>query len=138
MVRIPREVANLFNDPESVKVIVTLNESNVPHCVPIGSLSIPSPDIIAFAVIMAEETHNNLMNNPDKIVTTTAVKGSLSYQIKAKPKEYLTEGLPFDAFKQRFGTIIMDSGLEVKGVWILEPLEIYNQSIGPEAGKGTA
>ncbi len=135
MTRIPREVANLFNDPESVKVLVTLNQYDVPHCVPIGTLSIPTPDIIAFAVIMAEETHKNLLNNPDKIVTTTAVKGSESFQIKAKPKEYLTEGAAFDAFKQRFGTIIMTSGFEIKGVWILEPLEIYNQSLGSESGE---
>lgn len=138
MVKISRKIAGLFNEPESIKVLVTLNENNVPHCVPIGSLSIPSPDIIAFAVIMAEETHKNLLNNPDKIVTTTAVKGSLSYQIKAKPREYVTEGVPFDAFKQRFGTIILGSGLEVKGVWILEPLEIYNQSLGPGVGERIA
>ena len=138
MTKIPREVADLFNDPESVKVLVTLNEYSVPHCVPIGTLAIPTPDIIAFAVIMAEETHKNLLNNPDKIVTTTAVKGSESYQIKAKPKEYLTEGAAFNAFKQRFGTIIMGSGLEIKGVWILEPLEIYDQSLRSESDQRIA
>lgn len=138
MTKIPREIANLFNDPDSIKVLVTLNENNVPHCVPIGTLSIPTPDIIAFAVIMVKETHKNLLNNPDKIVTTTAIRGSKSYQIKAKPKEYLTEGAAFDAFKQRFGTIILGSGLEINGVWILEPLEIYNQSIGPESGERIA
>lgn len=135
VVRIPRDVANLFNDPETVKVLVTLDQQGVPHCVPISSLSIPSPDIIAFAVIMADETHRNLLNNPDKVVTATAVKGFQSYQIKAKPQEYMTEGVAFDAFRQRFGSIIMGSGLEIKGVWILKPLEIYDQSIGSDAGK---
>ncbi|MGQ9722429.1 MAG: pyridoxamine 5'-phosphate oxidase family protein [Candidatus Jordarchaeum sp.] len=138
MIKIPREVANIFNDPESVKVLVTLNEHDVPHCVPIGTLAIPTVDIIAFAVIMAERTHQNLLNNPDKIVTTTAVKGWESYQIKAKPVEYLTEGAAFDAFRQRFGTLILGTEFEIKGVWILEPLEIYNQSIGPESGERIA
>ena len=36
MVEIPDEVIDLFNDLESIKVLVTIDEKDVPHCVPVG------------------------------------------------------------------------------------------------------
>jgi len=140
MVEIPDEVIDLFNDLESIKVLVTIDENYVPHCVPVGSLCVLSPNIIAFGVIMMKKTQSNLLYcyENKRTIVTMAVKGSISYQIKVIAKEYLTEGIVYEKFCEGLKPLVLNSGFELKGVWILEPTEIYNQSLGLKAGQRIA
>jgi len=140
MVEIPDEVIDLFNDLESMKVLVTIDEKNVPHCVPVGSLCVLSPSMIAFGVIMMKKTHSNLLYCYEnrKTVVAMAVKGPKSYQVKALAKEYLTDGIVYEKFEGGLKPLISNSDFGLKGVWILEPTEIYNQSLGLNAGQKIA
>jgi len=73
-----------------------------------------------------------------KTVVAMAVKGPKSYQVKALAKEYLTEGIVYEKFEDGLKPLISNSDFELKGVWILEPIEIYNQSLGLNAGQKIA
>lgn len=140
MVEMPNEVIDLFNDLESIKVLVTIDENNVPHCVPAGSLCVLSPSMIGFAVIMMKKSHSNLLHccENGKLVAAMVVKGPKSYQVKALAKEYLTEGIVYEKFRDGLKPLLSNSNFELKGVWILQPTEIYNQSMGWDAGQKIA
>lgn len=57
---LPKNVQDLFNDPQAVKVLATTSLNGMLHLVPLGSLVAPAPDVIIFGKIMAKETHANL------------------------------------------------------------------------------
>ena len=66
-------------------------------------------------------TAQNLEAYPN--VTVLAVKGMESNQVKAKVKGYQTERQLFDKVKAELEKI----GLPCRGVWLFDPLEVYNQ-----------
>ena len=137
MVKIPEDVADVFNDDKTIKVLATLDETDVPHCVPIGSLYALSQEIIAFGVFMTEKTHSNLLHSQQtgKLASATVVSGMKSYQVKVWPKKYLTSGPIYEEFKKRLGALLAVSDLTLRGVWLLEPVEVYDQSPDQRAGQ---
>jgi hypothetical protein len=130
---LPKNVQDLFNDPQAVKILATQSPNGMLHMVPLGSLSAPAPDTIAFGKIMAKETHANLeaaLKN-GTYVSALAVKAPAAFQVRCKPREYTTSGPVVDAMNEQFKA----RGLKVPGVWLLEPVEVIDQSPGPNAGK---
>ncbi|NIN51664.1 MAG: hypothetical protein GTN80_00630 [Nitrososphaeria archaeon] len=62
-------------------------------------------------------------------------KGQLiGYQARCEVKSFETSGPIYENLRDALKKL----GLEIRGVWLLEPIEIYNQSIGPEVGKKIA
>jgi len=129
---IPSRVMELINNPQSVKILSTCSVENSLHSVPLGSLSAPSSRSIVFAKIMANETHANLENAQKSggIVSVLAVKGEEAYQVKCRPMAFDTSGPAFQAMRAK-----LSQKMPLHGVWLLEPVEIINQSSGPDAGK---
>ena len=130
---LPKNVQALFNDPQAVKILATRSSNGMLHMVPLGSLVAPAPDTIAFAKIMAKETHANLEEalKAGTFVSALAVKGGEAYQVRCKPKGYVTSGPVVDAMNEKFKA----RGMTVPGAWLLTPIEVLNQSPGPNAGK---
>ena len=130
---LPKNVQDLFNDPQAVKVLATTSPSGKLHMVPLGSLSAPAPDMIVFGKIMAKETHANLEEalKNGAFVSALAVKPPAAFQVRCKPKGFVTSGPIVDAMNEKFKA----RGMTVPGVWMLEPLEVIDQSPGPNAGK---
>jgi len=136
---LPKEAQDLFNDSDALKVLATKSADEGLHIIPVGSMRAPNPNIIAFAVILMKEAHENLKRaiETDEKVSTLAVKvipekgQFLSYQAKCKVKSFETSGPIYENFKETGKKM----GFEVHGVWLLEPIEVYNQSPGPDVGK---
>ena len=133
MKQLPKNVQDLFNDPQSVKVLATQSANGMLHAVPLGSLTAPTPDMVIFAKIIANETHANLETALKKgtTVSALAVKGGEAYQVRCKPKTSVTSGPIFDAMAEKLNA----RGMKASSVWVLEPVEVLNQSPGPNAGK---
>ena len=131
--QLPKNVQDLFNDPQSVKILATQSASGMLHVVPLGSLAVPAPDTVIFAKIMANETNANLEAALKKGtgVSALAVKGGEAYQVRCKPKASVTSGPIFDAMSER----LKARNMKASCVWVLEPVEVLNQSPGPNAGK---
>ena len=129
---LPREILELLNDEESIKTLTSVSADGVPHSVVIGSTLSPQPDLICAAEIMMKTTSKNLQENP--IAVVLVVKGMRSYQIITKVIGHQTEGVLFNKIK----TEIEKKGLICRGVWMFDPIEIYEQSAGPNAGKKIA
>jgi hypothetical protein len=130
---LPKKVQDLFNDDQAVKVLATLSHNGMLHAVPLGSLRAPAPDTIVFANILAKETHANLeeMQKKGGYVSALVVKGGESYQVRCKAKAYMTSGPAYDGMN----AVLKARGMTAIGVWVLEPVEVINQSPGPNAGK---
>lgn len=130
---LPKNVQDLFNDPQAVKILATQSSNGMLHMVPLGSLSAPTPDTIVFGKIMAKETHANLETalKNGTYVSALAVKAPAAFQVRCKPKGYTTSGPVIDAMNEKFKA----RGMKVPGIWTLEPVEVIDQTPGPNAGK---
>jgi hypothetical protein len=130
---LPQKVQDLFNNDQAVKVLATLCKNGMLHVVPLGSLRAPGPDAHVFANILAKETHANMEEALKRggYASALAVKGGEAYQVRCKAKAYMTSGPAFD----QMNAALKARGMTAAGVWLLEPVEIINQSPGPNAGK---
>jgi hypothetical protein len=130
---LPKNVQDLFNDQQAVKVLATASTNGLLHVVPLGSLAAPAKDTIIFAKIIANETHANLEEalKRGSMVSALAVKGGEAYQVRCKPKTFATAGPLLDGMNEK----LKARGMKAAGVWVLEPVEVLNQSPGPNAGK---
>ncbi len=103
MVEIPDEVADLFNDYESMKFLGTVDENGIPNTVFIQSLTCPpmaDDDILAFADLWIEKTRHNLETS--RQVAATVFKPPVkSYQCKGEFLGYETSG-PINDFYNEF------------------------------------
>lgn len=129
---LPTEVMDLINDPQSIKILSTSSGGDMLHSVPLGSLNALSPDAIVCGKILMKETHDNLgkAQKSHGFVSVLAVKGKEAYQVRCKPKEFSIDGPIFQALRGK-----LPEKMPLFGVWLLEPIEIINQTPGPEAGK---
>ena len=133
MVDMPEEVVSRINDPKAVKVISTISREGDVHSIQVGACVAPQPGMIAVGAILMQHTSKNLENMKKKgqSVSVLVAKEMESYQVKADIQAYQTEGPVFDAMSVE----IKKLGLQLRGVWILEPTEVWNQSATYEAGK---
>lgn len=136
---IPKEVQDLYNDPAAIKVLATKSGDNI-HVIPVGSLRVVDANTLACAVIFMQEAHENLRIAAETgaRVSTLAIKVEAgkppqAYQVRCRVKGFVTSGPIFENMKEA----IKKMGMEVRGVWLLEPLEVIVQA-GPNAGKKIA
>ncbi|MEM3437229.1 MAG: hypothetical protein QXP55_01665 [Nitrososphaerales archaeon] len=83
-----------------------------------------------------KETSKNLeeMKKKGELASILVILGMEAYQIRVNIKNYETSGPIFEKLSEE----IKKLGLQVRGVWITEPVEIWNQSASYEAGKRIA
>lgn len=139
---LPKQAQDLFNDPAAVKALATVSPEGVLHLIPVGSMGAPDANTIAFAAVFMKEAHENLKRAKEtrELVSVLAVKAVpeegifLGFQARCKVKAFDTTGPVYIGLREA----IKKRGLEIRGAWILEPVEVINQSPGPEVGKKIA
>jgi hypothetical protein len=139
---LPKHVQDLFNDPPAIKTLATMSPEGVLHIIPVGSMGAPDVNTIAFAAIFMKEAHENLKKAKEtgKLVSVLAVKAApkegifLGFQARCRVKAFDTTGPIYIVLRDA----VKKMGLEIRGAWILEPMEVISQSPGPEAGKKIA
>ena len=133
MVAIPEEVMKVLNDDKSVRILATKSKEGNVHAIQVGSLKAPSPDTIIVGAILMKRTGMNLesMKTSGEMASILAGSQLNSYEIKARPKEFITSGPIFDGMN----AALEKMGMKANGVWALEVAEVWNQSANYEAGK---
>jgi hypothetical protein len=131
----------IINDPKSSKTIATISKEGRIHTIFMGSMSAFSYDQLAFAHILMKRTQLNLidMHKKGELVSVSVTLEQTSYEIMAKVGEYHTAGPTYEKMIKELTRLGVKEGLDkhgikVRGVWILEPMEVWNQSPGPNAG----
>jgi len=133
MVSIPSEPLKLLNDPKSIKIVSTKTEDGNVHAIHVGSVTAPDPSTIAFGAILMKKTGKNLenMKRKSELASVLIVKERSSFEIRASVKDYQMSGPLFDKMNEDLKKI----GLAARGVWLLEPKDVWDQSASYEAGK---
>jgi predicted CopG family antitoxin len=133
MVLLTEEIIKIINDPKSIKFLGTKTPEGRIHMICVGSMMTPKPDMIVFGTILMKRTYNNLENMKKKgeSVSILIAKERNSYEIIAEIKDYQTSDEMLDKINAELKRI----GLSAKGIWILEPKEVWNQSASPDARK---
>lgn len=139
---LPKQAQDLFNDPAAIKVLATCSPENVLHVIPLGSMGAPDANTIVFAAIFMKEAHENLKKAMETGETVSALAAKavmeemkfLGFQARCRVKAYDTTGPVYVGLRDALKKL----GLEARGAWILEPVEVINQSVGPDVGKKMA
>lgn len=136
MVELPADVMKILNDPRATKVLGTKTPEGNVHIVHVGSLMAPDPNTIVLGAVLMKRSSSNLenMKKSKELASVLTVKETTSYEIKAAVKDYLTSGEVLEKMNVELKKI----GLSARGVWVLEPREVWNQSASYEAGKKIA
>ena len=136
MVNLPEDVFKIVNDPKSVKVLATKSAEGDVHAIVVGSVTAPNPSTIAFGAILMKRSSKNLegMRERHEMASVLVNKDVQAFEIKASIKSFLTSGQLLD----NMNIELKKNGLSARGIWILEPQEIWNQSASYEAGKRIA
>ena len=134
MAKISREIQEFI--PGKMAWVSTAALDGTPNATPKGSVRVIDDEHLAFADLFSRKTRENLLSNPKVAVTVIDPKSMKGYQLKGVA-ELLTSGPLFE----QFGEILK------KAPRVMPPMvyvvkitvdSIYDQSVGPDAGKKIA
>lgn len=134
MVSIPKHVQEFL--PGKLGWVATASKSGEPNATPKGSLKVLDDQHVIFADLFALKTRQNLQENPQVAVTVIDPATAKGYQIKGRA-EMLTAGPLFD----EMATHLKGSPKGLPPLQYLVKITVeavYDQSVGPEAGKKIA
>jgi predicted pyridoxine 5'-phosphate oxidase superfamily flavin-nucleotide-binding protein len=134
MVSIPKHVQDFLTG--KMGWVATASKAGLPNVTPKGSLKLLDEQHVVFADLFSCKTRQNLMENPQAAVTVIDLATAKGYQIKGKA-ECLTSGPLFDEMaKQLKGSPNKLPPLQYLVKITVEA--VYDQSVGPDAGKQIA
>ena len=131
MARIPKEVQEFLKG--KMAWVATAASDGMPNTTPKGSVRVIDDEHVVFADLFSRKTRENLRANPKVAVTVADMTTYKGYQIKGSA-EILESGLLFEQMVEEIKKAPMK----------LPPLQyvvqitveaVYDQSVGPEAGK---
>lgn len=134
MVKIPKEVQDFIKG--KMAWVATASRDGVPNATPKGSAQVLDDEHLVFADLFSLKTRENLKANPKVAVTVTDVSSLKGYQLKGSA-EMLTAGPIFDQVAERLKKAPMKMP-PLNYVVKITVDSIYDQSVGPEAGKKIA
>lgn len=131
MVRLPKEIADIINEPGAVKVLTTVDEEGNPHASFKDGLTVLEDGSLAFGEeFEGSQTNVNLIRSLwfNKTVELTVRGGAgTTYRIAGKPYRYDHAGPLFKKFyaaeRQKRGA---DS--ELAGVWVVVPEQFRDET----------
>ena len=136
MVALPNEVVALMNEKTAAKVLGTRSSTGDVHLINVGGSGTLDPETVFIGEIFMKRTGENLKvaQKEGTLVSVLVSKGYQSYEIKAKVKDHQASGPVFEKMAGVFKAMKFD----LKGLWLLTPIEVWNQSPTYDAGKKVA
>ncbi len=131
MVKLPKEAVNIINDPESIKVLTTVDEEGNPHAAFKDDLTVLDDGNLAFGeAFEGSQTNVNLVRSiwfNKSVELTVRDRRGTTFQITGKPYRFAHAGPLFKKFylaeREKRGA---DS--ELAGVWIIIPEHVRNET----------
>jgi len=133
MVALPNEVFALMNEQKASKVLGTRCANNDVHIINVGGAGALDPETIFVGEIFMHKTSDNLRLAKKEHTKASILvsEGPKSYEIKATVKDYQTSGPVFE----KISGVFKNMKLDLKGLWLLKPEEVWNESPTFDAGK---
>ncbi|OFV67912.1 pyridoxamine 5'-phosphate oxidase family protein [Methanosarcinales archaeon] len=134
MVKMPKEVVDLFNDPEASKVIATVAEDGEINVAAKGTISAVDDETVAYADIFSGKTRANLEATKKAALLAFKNPPPAGYQVKGTFAGFETSGPVYD----KFAALVKDLlNLDINGVAMIKVNEVF--SVGaPDFGKKIA
>ena len=134
MISIPKHVQEFF--PGKMGWVATATRDGVPNVTPKGTVKVLDDHHVVFADLFSLKTRQNLEQNPKAAVTVIDPSTHRGYQIKGTA-ELLSTGPIYEQMaaelKQASATLPAP-----KYVVKISVESVYDQSVGPDAGKQIA
>jgi predicted pyridoxine 5'-phosphate oxidase superfamily flavin-nucleotide-binding protein len=131
MAKIPPEVQDFMKG--KMAWVATASPEGVPNATPKGTVRVIDDEHLVFADLFSKKTRENLLKNPKVAVTFIDEKSHKGYQIKGVA-ELLTAGQLFDQVSEELKKAPMKLPPATYVVKITVDA-VFDQSVGPEAGK---
>ena len=128
-VTLEREVIELLNDADSIKVLATNDKQGNPHVVFKASLHADEDGYISYwELIETSQTNKNMVNSIwfHKQVAISVQKDGKSYQIKGVPYRAIIAGQEFEEAYVKARSILEDADLST--VWLIEPTQVIEET----------
>ena len=131
MVKLPKDVVEVFHDPEVIKTLCTVNEEGIPHSVYKWSFDALDNETLAFMELLeTSHTYKNMLKHhwANKMVSVDVIstERNIFYQIKGEPFRFVREGPIWDQFLKRVWAKTPDA--DPAGVWVIRVKEVINQN----------
>ena len=128
MVAVPKEVIELANGANTVKVLVTSTKDGQPHAIVCGSIFVTPEGKAGVGEILMKRAKQNLADN--KKAALTIVAGPKSYELVLANPVRADSGEVFEGMKVKMAEL----KLPCFAVWTFDVKEIWDESAGPTAG----
>jgi hypothetical protein len=122
MAKMSKEVMDVFNAPDSAKVLATAGTLLEINAVPKGSLMAIGEEMIAFADIFGDKTNKNMSANKKVAALAFKMNPLTGYQIKGTFLGFQTSGALFDKFAKEIKERIK---LDIRAVGTIRVDEVY-------------
>ena len=134
MIKIPQEIQEFIKG--KMAWVATASTDGMPNSTPKGSVQVIDGSHLVFADLFSRKTRENLKANTKVAVTVVDEKTYKGYQLKGIA-ELLTTGPIFDQVAEQLKKAPMKLP-PVNYVVRITVDSIYDQSVGPDAGKQIA
>ena len=134
MTKIPKEIQEFIKG--KMAWVATASVDGMPNSTPKGSVQVIDDNTLVFADLFSRKTRENLKANTKVAVTVVDEKTYKGYQLKGIA-ELLTTGPIFDQVAEQLKKAPMKLP-PVNYVVRITVDSIYDQSVGPDAGKQIA
>ena len=131
MAKIPQEVQEFL--PGKLAWVATASPEGVPNATPKGTVQVLDDEHLIFADLFSLKTRENLQDNPKIAVTVVDEESFKGYQMKGSA-ELLTSGPVYDRMVAELKLAPMELPSPQCVVKITVD-SVYDQSVGPDAGK---
>jgi predicted pyridoxine 5'-phosphate oxidase superfamily flavin-nucleotide-binding protein len=134
MVNIPKHVQEFF--PGKMGWVATATKDGVPNVTPKGSVRVLDDQHVIFADLFSLKTRRNLEQNPRVAVTVIDAAAHQGYQVKGMA-ELVSSGPLYDQMAEQLKQLAPTLPAPIYVVKIGVEA-VYDQSVGPDAGKQIA
>lgn len=139
-ISLPKEITDLFDRKDVVKVLSTISKDGVPHVTVKGSLHVNgNGEIVLLELLETSQTNKNLTYslwyNKKAAIGLYIAEEHKSYLIEAEPYKVLIHGSRFEEYYRQVQEALPQSDLS--GVWILRPTSYHDESLFSRIGEET-
>lgn len=121
--KMPYEVLDALADPNTIKMLATIDGAGVPNSVVISSLAAMDEERVMFVLFKRSKTYTNLLKMKKFAATILSPDQKEGYQIKGTIEEFHDKDPFFDQVKAE---VFKNSGMTIIGVAVGRVEEIYS------------
>lgn len=125
-----KELIEIIEAADTLKSVVTVSRSGIPHAAYKGSLHVEDDRIVFYDLLQSSQTNKNLVHAiwfDGTIAISLLTKDKRSFLIEGKPVKSVTAGKHFEevyrALQEQKGTEV-----DLSAIWYIEPLRVREET----------